>query len=91
MVQVGEDLTEGERKALMEYGWIPNTGLGTMLNYCDRVVHYRKNESDTSEWRSKIRKLLVDGYNGGTIVSTSLAENVIEHKNGENTQVKLEI
>ena len=75
---------------LIEYGWIPNTGLGTMLNFCDRVVHDRKNESDISEWRSKIGKLLVDGYNGGTIVSTSLVENVIEHKDGENTQVKLE-
>ncbi|XVE72237.1 hypothetical protein DITRI_Ditri11bG0023300 [Diplodiscus trichospermus] len=87
---IGEDLTEGEGKVLMEYGWIPNTGLGTMLNYCDRVVHDRKNESDSSEWRLKIGKLLVDGYNGGTIVSTSLAENVIEHKDGENTEVKLE-
>ena len=83
-------MTEGEGKVLMEYGWIPNTGLGTMLNFCDRVVHDRKNESDISEWRSKIGKLLVDGYNGGTIVSTSLVENVIEHKDGENTQVKLE-
>ncbi|XWS75594.1 hypothetical protein CRYUN_Cryun01aG0104100 [Craigia yunnanensis] len=90
LVLVGEDLTEGERKVLMEYGWIPNTGLGTMLNYCDRIVHDRKNESDTSEWRSKIGKLLVDGYNGVTIVSTRLAENVIEHQDGENTQVKLE-
>ncbi|XVF31660.1 hypothetical protein REPUB_Repub17cG0010500 [Reevesia pubescens] len=89
-LSVGEDLTEGEAKVLMEYGWIPNTGLGTMLNYRDRVVHDRKNESDNSEWRSKIGKLLVDGYNGGTIVSTSLVENVKEQKDGENTHVKLE-
>ncbi|XVF71387.1 hypothetical protein PTKIN_Ptkin12aG0033600 [Pterospermum kingtungense] len=87
---VGEDLTEGETKVLMEYGWVPNTGLGTMLNYRDRVVHDRKNESDTSEWRSKIGKLLVDGYNSGTIVSTSLVEDVVEHMDGENPQVKLE-
>ncbi|KAL2551307.1 uncharacterized protein Fot_04926 [Forsythia ovata] len=57
---VGEDLTEGEAKVLMEYGWIPNTGLGTMLNYRDRVVHDRRNEKDSSEWRSKIGKLLMD-------------------------------
>ncbi|KAK8467053.1 hypothetical protein PHAVU_008G236600 [Phaseolus vulgaris] len=66
--QVGEDLSEGEAKVLMEFGWTPRTGLGTMLNYCDRVVHDRKNEDLTSEWRSKIGKLLADGYNGGTIV-----------------------
>ncbi|KAE9615070.1 hypothetical protein Lalb_Chr04g0251401 [Lupinus albus] len=65
---VGEDLSEGEAKVLMEYGWTPNSGLGTMLNYRDRVVHDRKNEKDTSEWRSKIAKLLMDGYNSGTIV-----------------------
>ncbi|MBA0640388.1 hypothetical protein Goklo_023331, partial [Gossypium klotzschianum] len=77
-LSVGEDLSEGEAKVLMQYGWVPNTGLGTMLNYCDRVVHDRKNESDSSEWRSKIGKLLVDAYNGGTIVSASLVEDVIE-------------
>ncbi|KAK6279893.1 hypothetical protein POUND7_020160 [Theobroma cacao] len=90
-LSVGEDLTEGEAKVLMEYGWIPNTGLGTMLNYRDRVVHDRKNESDSSEWRSKIGKLLVDGYNSGTIVSTSLTENVNEGKDGENAQIKVEL
>ncbi|XP_021296670.1 uncharacterized protein LOC110425913 [Herrania umbratica] len=90
-LSVGEDLTEGEAKVLMEYGWIPNTGLGTMVNYRDRVVHDRKNESDSSEWRSKIRKLLVDGYNSGSIVSTSLAENVNEGKDGENAQIKVEL
>ncbi|XP_022727740.1 uncharacterized protein LOC111283439 isoform X2 [Durio zibethinus] len=89
-LSVGEDLTEGEAKVLMEYGWMPNTGLGTMLNYCDRVVHDRKNESDSSEWRSKIGKLLVDGYNGGTIVSTSLVEDVIQYRDGEKTLIKLE-
>lgn len=68
-LQVGEDLTEGEARVLMEYGWLPNTGLGTMLNYYDRVVHDRKHE-DGSEWRLKIGKLLTDGYRGGTIVST---------------------
>ena len=76
---------------LIEYGWIPNTGLGTMLHYCDRVVHDRKNESASSEWRSKIGKLLVDGYNGETIISTSLMEDVIEHKDGGKTQIKLEV
>ncbi|CAA7051598.1 unnamed protein product [Microthlaspi erraticum] len=67
---VGEDMTEGEAEVLMKYGWIANTGLGTMLNYRDRVFHDRKTQKETSEWRSKISKLLVDGYNSGTIVST---------------------
>ena len=30
--------------------------LGTMLNYCDRVVHDRKQKKDSSEGRSKIAK-----------------------------------
>ncbi|MBA0758225.1 hypothetical protein Gotri_021241, partial [Gossypium trilobum] len=89
-LSVGEDLSEGEAKVLMQYGWVPNTGLGTMLNYCDRVVHDRKNESDSSEWRSKIGKLLVDAYNGGTIVSASLVEDVIE-QDSEQTQIKTEL
>lgn len=67
---VGEDLSEAEAKVLMQYGWVPNTGLGTMLNYRDRVIHDRQNEKDTSEWRSKIGRLLVDGYNGGCVLSS---------------------
>ncbi|OMO52670.1 hypothetical protein CCACVL1_29124 [Corchorus capsularis] len=90
-LSVGEDLTEGEAKVLMEFGWTPDTGLGTMLNYCDRVVHDRKNESDSSEWRSKIGNLLVDGYNSGTIVSTSVVDEVIEQNSGENIHIKQEI
>ncbi|KAK7300682.1 hypothetical protein RJT34_11530 [Clitoria ternatea] len=76
---VGEDLSEGEAKVLMEYGWAPNTGLGTMLNYCDRVVHDRKNEKDSSEWRSKIGKMLMDGYNGGTIVTPDIPKNLSDY------------
>ncbi|KAL4379998.1 hypothetical protein GQ457_02G006170 [Hibiscus cannabinus] len=89
-LSVGEDITEGEAKVLMQYGWVPNTGLGTMLNYCDRVVHDRKNESDSSEWRSKIGKLLADAYNGGTIVSSSVVEDVNEQY-GVNTEIKQEL
>ncbi|CAN6864640.1 unnamed protein product [Brassica oleracea] len=67
---VGEDMTEAEAEVLMKYGWVANTGLGTMLNYRDRVFHDRKSHKETSEWKSKISNLLVDGYNSGTIVST---------------------
>ncbi|XP_028803080.1 uncharacterized protein LOC114758220 [Neltuma alba] len=76
-LKIGEDLTEGEAQVLMEYGWTPNSGLGTMLNYCDRVVHDRKYE-DSSEWRSKIGKLLMDGYNGGTIVAPCIPKRASE-------------
>ncbi|KAJ1391150.1 hypothetical protein SESBI_36912 [Sesbania bispinosa] len=76
---VGEDLTEGEAKVLMEYGWAPNSGLGTMLNYRDRVVHDRKTE-DPAEWRSKIGKLLMDGYSGGTIVTPNIPKKAVEYR-----------
>ncbi|KAI9161256.1 hypothetical protein LWI28_015771 [Acer negundo] len=90
-LSVGEDLSEGEAKVLMDFGWLPNTGLGTMLNYHDRVYHDRKNEKDISEWRSKIGKLLVDGYNGGTIVSTNVSENIIINTGSDGPQIKLEL
>lgn len=64
-------MSEGEAQVLAEYGWTPNSGLATMLNYCDRVVHDKWNEREVSEWRAKIGKLLMDGYNGGLIVSTA--------------------
>lgn len=88
-MKVGEDLTEGEAQVLIEYGWVPNSGLGTMLNYCDRVVHDRKNEKD--EWRSKIGKLLMDGYNGGTIVSIDMPKKVTEYRDSHSAQIKLEL
>ncbi|KAK9682336.1 hypothetical protein RND81_10G065900 [Saponaria officinalis] len=93
---VGEDLSEGEARVLADYGWTPNTGLGTMLNYCDRVFHDRKQELHRSEWRSKIGKQLMNGYNSGSIVSKNLPENLIEDPfsregdDDEEVQVKLE-
>lgn len=70
---VGEDLSEGEARVLEDYGWTPNTGLGSMLSYCDRVVHDRKNEADdVSDWRSKIGKLLMKGFDGGTVILSQL-------------------
>ncbi|KAL7094374.1 hypothetical protein ACP275_11G099800 [Erythranthe tilingii] len=88
---VGDDLTEREARVLMEYGWTPNTGLGTMLNYYDRVVHDRKNETYASEWRSKIGKMLTDGYNGGTLLSARIPEKVTEYNVDHSMHVKLEL
>lgn len=90
-LSVGEDITEGEAKVLMQYGWTPNSGLGTMLNYCDRVFHDRKNEKDSSEWRSKIGKLLMNGYNGGSIVSNNIETELIQHTSAESPQIKMEL
>ncbi|KAL8038303.1 hypothetical protein ABFX02_11G098000 [Erythranthe guttata] len=90
-LMVGDDLTEREARVLMEYGWTPNTGLGTMLNYYDRVVHDRKNETYASEWRSKIGKMLTDGYNGGTLLSARIPEKVTEYNLDHPMHVKLEL
>ena len=38
-----------------------------------------KNEDNSSEWRSKIGKLLMDGYNGGTIVMPTVPKKVAEY------------
>lgn len=77
---------------LTEFGWIPNTGLGTMLNYFDRVVHDRKNEKySSSEWSSKIGKLLMDGYNGGAITSAEIPKKVKEYNAEHSMQIKLEL
>ncbi|XP_008227571.1 PREDICTED: uncharacterized protein LOC103327070 isoform X1 [Prunus mume] len=88
---VGEDLSEGEAQVLTEYGWEPNTGLGTMLKYCDRVVHDRKNETDSSEWRSKIGKLLMDGYNGGALIASNIPKKVLECRDVQSPEIKLEL
>ncbi|KAH6796919.1 hypothetical protein C2S52_021473 [Perilla frutescens var. hirtella] len=90
-LMVGDDLSEGEARVLMEYGWIPNTGLATMLNYYDRVVHDRRNEKDGSEWRSKIGKMLMEGYNGGTIISDAIPAKVMEYNAANAVQIKLEL
>ncbi|KAL2252471.1 UNVERIFIED_CONTAM: hypothetical protein Sindi_0041800 [Sesamum indicum] len=90
LLQVGDDLSDGEARVLMEYGWVPNTGLGTMLNYYDRVVHDRKTER-SSEWRSKIGKLLMDGYNGGTIISAGIPGKVAEYNVAQPQEIKLEL
>ena len=82
MIKVGADLTEGESRVLTEYCWTPNTGLGTMLNYCER---------DSSGWRSKIAKLLMNGYNGGTNVTTDMPKKVIEYNGGQDPQIELEL
>ncbi|KAK1262989.1 hypothetical protein QJS04_geneDACA011865 [Acorus gramineus] len=87
---VGKDLTEGEARVLEEYGWKPYSGLGTMLNYCDRVVHDRKNDWDIMDWRSKIGKLLMDGYDRGKIVLSHLPEKVLDYMGGGGSQIKLE-
>ncbi|RZC58052.1 hypothetical protein C5167_005351 [Papaver somniferum] len=89
---VGKDLSEGEARVLEEYGWIPDSGLGSMLNYCDRVVHDKSNERDGSEWRNKIGKLLMNGLKGGNIVLSNLPKKLMGDKSTtSNSQIKLEL
>ncbi|RWW07524.1 hypothetical protein GW17_00029088 [Ensete ventricosum] len=87
---VGEDLTEGEARVLEEYGWTPNCGLGTMLNYCDRVVHDKKYERYSNEWRAKIGRLLMEGHDAGRTILVKLPKRVVKHKGGENLKIKVE-
>lgn len=62
---------------LKSYGWVPNTALGTMLKYYDRVYHDRVSEKQSVEWKSKIGKLLIAGITGGIIVEKD-EENVAQ-------------
>jgi len=78
MFQVGEDLTEGEAHVLEEYGWVRNTGLGTMVNYRDRVVHDRWTEKCVADWRAKIGKLLMIGYAEGQSVTTHGPKKIVD-------------
>jgi hypothetical protein len=86
--QVGEDLSEGEARVLEEYGWIPSTGLGTMLNYRDRVVHDRWNENYSTDWRMKIGRLLMNGYSEGHSIITHVPMNTMPEDYSE--EIKLE-
>jgi hypothetical protein len=47
-----------------------------MLKYCDRVVHDRWHESDSSEWKVKIGRLLMNGYNRGSVILTDIPSKV---------------
>ncbi|KAK9105930.1 hypothetical protein Scep_022774 [Stephania cephalantha] len=91
MSKVGEDLTEAEAKVLEEYGWTRNSGLASMLNYCDRVIHDRNKDRDVSEWRSKIGKLLMDGINGGVIVLANLPNKFMGPESSPAPEIKLEL
>ncbi|KAL6645124.1 hypothetical protein ACP70R_016732 [Stipagrostis hirtigluma subsp. patula] len=92
-LMVGEDLTEGEAKVLEEYGWIRNSGLGTMLNYRDRVVHDRWTEKCVTDWRMKIGKLLMTGYAEGQTISTHAPKklaDLLENTEDAEIEIKLE-
>ncbi|XP_042377921.1 uncharacterized protein LOC121970952 isoform X1 [Zingiber officinale] len=79
---IGEDLTEGEARVLEEYGWTSNCGLGSMLNFCDRVVHDARTESN--EWWNKIGKMLMAGYESGRIVLDHLPKKAQKYARNKN-------
>ncbi|CAL4929848.1 unnamed protein product [Urochloa decumbens] len=92
-LMVGEDLTEGEAHVLEQYGWIRDTGLGTMVNYRDRVVHDRWTEKSVADWRAKIGKLLMSGYAEGqsiTIHGPKKIADLLEATGDAEIDVKLE-
>lgn len=77
-LQVGYELTVDESKVLEGYGWTSNTGLGSFLNFCDRVVHDVKDD-DNLEWRQRIGKCLMDGYDKGRITIQNVPPRLMEH------------
>lgn len=85
--QVGVDLTDDEGAILEEYGWKCSSGLGSLLNFCDRVVHdYSKGQDLGNDWKHKIGKLLMDGYDQGSIVQSipRKLERMLEKISSEN-------
>ncbi|TKV97399.1 hypothetical protein SEVIR_9G491400v4 [Setaria viridis] len=92
-LMVGEDLSEGEADVLQQYGWIRNTGLGTMVNYRDRVVHDRWMERSVVDWKAKIGKLLMSGYAEGQSITIHGPKNVadlLEATGDAEVDIKLE-
>eukprot|EP00250_Pteridium_aquilinum_P017715 c23750_g1_i3 orf=79-1887(+) len=77
-LEVGYELTADESKVLEYYGWAPSTGLGSFLNFCDRVYHDVKEDDNNIEWRQKIGKCLMDGYDKGRIITPVLPPMFLE-------------
>lgn len=67
-LEVGLNLSQEEADILEGYGWSPNCGIATLLNFCDRVVHDYNRDGDSMEWKVKIGKLLMDGYDHGSLL-----------------------
>ncbi|MCO5559695.1 hypothetical protein L7F22_013296 [Adiantum nelumboides] len=84
-LEVGYELTKDESKILEGFGWVAGTGLGSFLNFCDRVFHDVKDD-DNLEWRQKIGKCLMDGYDKGRITTPFLPLKFLKDSN----TVKLE-
>lgn len=68
----GKVVTKQEELLLQFYGWTSNSGLGSLLNFRDRLFHdYRTSDDDQafqvaiSEWRTKVGKKLRDGISEG--------------------------
>lgn len=75
---MGTHLSDEEAAILEDYGWNRSSGLGlgSLLNFCDRVVHdYNKGQDPAelgNDWKQKIGKLLMDGYDQGSILTSSI-------------------
>eukprot|EP00249_Psilotum_nudum_P021298 c28057_g1_i1 orf=534-2480(-) len=76
-LEVNQDMTAEEAMILEDYGWVTNTGIGSLLNFCDRVVHDVKDD-DNTDWRQKIGKCLMDGYDHGRIAVKRIPQKLQE-------------
>ncbi|GAQ91072.1 hypothetical protein KFL_007230040 [Klebsormidium nitens] len=56
-----------ELRVLEEFGRKPETGLGSFLNFANRVVHDYKDECTLEQWQTRIREELHRGRNTGQI------------------------
>ncbi|KAJ6370871.1 hypothetical protein OIU77_001392 [Salix suchowensis] len=65
--------------------------VGEDITEGEAQVLMQKNEKDSSEWRSKIGKLLMNGYNGGSIVSNNNETELRQHTSAESPQIKMEL
>ncbi|GBG73076.1 hypothetical protein CBR_g12792 [Chara braunii] len=66
-LEVGKDLTKEDAEMLEGFGWAPNSGLGSLLNFCDRVVHLKGVREESKDWRRQIGEKLMAGYAQGGI------------------------
>jgi len=58
-------LSSGRKEMLEEYGWTADRGLGTLLNFSERVVHDHQMNAD--DWQAKIGRQISWGASMGRL------------------------
>mmetsp|Transcript_23018 Transcript_23018/g.63930 ORF Transcript_23018/g.63930 Transcript_23018/m.63930 type:complete len:549 (+) Transcript_23018:38-1684(+) len=62
------DLSPEQEQVLKGCGWTPGKGLGSLLNFCERLVHDHRMDAD--EWKDKIAKQIAQGALMGRLHKT---------------------